>query len=73
MAEVSFTREPGEGTEDRQEVTLHLPAINEGTDVENETEEEGPTPLPNLIRNGAEAEDANSTLSLALYSGLTDI
>ena len=73
LAEVSFTREPGEGTEDRQEVTLHLPAINEGTDVENETEEEGPTPLPNLIRNGAEAEDANSTLSLALYSGLTDI
>ena len=75
LAPVSFTRDPGEGTEDRQPVTLHLPAMNEGTTIEEEegTEPAGPTPLPELIRNGAEAEDSNSTLSLAFYSGLSDI
>ena len=73
LTSVSKLRVPGEGnTPDRTPTNFLLPAVNEGTDIDEttDTETSGIISLGNLIYNGEPAKDTNSTLTLAFYTGM---
>lgn len=73
LTSVSKLRVPGEGnTPDRTPTNFLLPAVNEGTDIDEttDTETSGIISLGDLIYNGEPAKDTNSTLTLAFYTGM---
>lgn len=73
MVEGTFKRFTSYTDDNPEEVTIHFPAVGSGTDMTEEPATDELKPLPELIREGAEESDSKSTLTLAMYSGLTDI
>lgn len=73
LAEGSFSRYIDYTDDNPATVTIHFPAVGEGTDMTEEPATDEAKPLPELIRDGAEESDSKSTLSLAMYSGTTDV